>query len=106
MRCTMRFAVRRPRSTLRFAHSCWKRSTNGIKLVRRGSGSRSPFYPARANQARSVLTGRTPTTSYLPDLNVWLALTWASHLHAKVAAGWFDSLDNDEIQFCRFTQVG
>jgi toxin-antitoxin system PIN domain toxin len=42
----------------------------------------------------------------LPDLNVWLALTWGSHQHAKVASEWFDTLDKTEIHFCRFTQIG
>jgi len=30
----------------------------------------------------AVPTGRIRTTSYLPDLNVWLALSWANHMHS------------------------
>jgi len=45
-------------------------------------------------------------TSYLADLNVWLALSWSSHPHSSVAWNWFDSLKGGEVLFCRFTQVG
>jgi uncharacterized protein len=48
------------------------------------------------------------TTSYLfPDINVWIALSHASHVHHLVASDWFDSLD-DQVRFCfcRFTQLG
>ena len=48
------------------------------------------------------------TTSFLfPDLNVWVALTHARHVHHAVASDWFDSLDADvRFCFCRFTQLG
>ena len=42
----------------------------------------------------------------MPDLNVWLALTWVNHRHAKAAWGWFSPRDNDNFYFCRFTQIG
>lgn len=28
---------------------------------------------------------------YLPDVNVWIALAIAEHVHHKPAQGWFDS---------------
>ncbi len=48
------------------------------------------------------------TTSYLfPDINVWVALTHARHVHHQVARDWFESLDGSErFCFCRFTQLG
>lgn len=48
------------------------------------------------------------TTSFLfPDVNVWVALTHAGHVHHLVASDWFDSLPSDvRFCFCRFTQLG
>ena len=48
------------------------------------------------------------TTSFLfPDINVWVALTYAGHVHHLVASDWFDSLEPDvRLCFCRFTQLG
>ncbi|HET7108004.1 MAG TPA: TA system VapC family ribonuclease toxin [Candidatus Acidoferrum sp.] len=48
------------------------------------------------------------TTSFLfPDLNVWLALSYESHIHHRVAAAWFDSLlASSRLCFCRMTQIG
>ena len=48
------------------------------------------------------------TTSFLfPDINVWVALTHAAHVHHLVARDWFDSLPSDvRFCFCRFTQLG
>lgn len=45
-------------------------------------------------------------TSYLADINVWLALSWGSHPHSARAWKWFRSLGDDEIVYCRFTQIG
>ena len=48
------------------------------------------------------------TTSFLfPDINVWVALTHAGHVHHDVASDWFASLESDvRFHFCRFTQLG
>ncbi len=48
------------------------------------------------------------TTSFLfPDLNVWLALSYESHVHHRVASAWFDALlDSSRLCFCRMTQIG
>jgi toxin-antitoxin system PIN domain toxin len=42
----------------------------------------------------------------LPDLNVWLALSWANHTHSQSAWTWFSRQGNGRFVFCRFTQVG
>ena len=47
------------------------------------------------------------TTSYFPDINVWVALTHDGHRHHSDAAGWFATLSADaSLVFCRFTQLG
>ncbi len=47
------------------------------------------------------------TSFFLPDINVWVALTHGDHLHHQVASDWFESLDSDvRLRFCRFTQLG
>lgn len=42
----------------------------------------------------------------LPDINVWLALASSLHIHHRQAKAWFDSLKDEELVFCRFTQLG
>ena len=43
----------------------------------------------------------------LPDINVWLALTFSAHPHHAAAVAWFDSLDSGTTcAFCRMTQQG
>ena len=48
------------------------------------------------------------TRSFLfPDINVWVALTCAGHVHHEVARDWFTDLDEEpRLFFCRFTQLG
>ena len=45
-------------------------------------------------------------TSYLIDVNVWLALTWDQHPQHRPAARWYASLDDAALLFCRFTMLG
>ena len=46
-------------------------------------------------------------TSYCPDVNVWLALTYQNHVHHKDAAKWLASVnDESRVIFMRFTQLG
>lgn len=45
-------------------------------------------------------------TSYLVDINVWLALTWDQHQQHAPAADWYRSLDDATLLFCRFTMLG
>jgi toxin-antitoxin system PIN domain toxin len=42
----------------------------------------------------------------LPDLNVWLALSWANHMHSNAAWTWFRRHEDDTFIFCRFTPLG
>jgi uncharacterized protein len=43
--------------------------------------------------------------TFLPDVNVWLALAVAEHVHHKVAVEWMNAAD-DTIAFCRVTEMG
>ena len=44
---------------------------------------------------------------HLPDINVWLALTFGSHVHHPSAKAWFDGLASNQVcYFCRLTQMG
>lgn len=43
---------------------------------------------------------------FLPDVNLWLALAFASHVHHGSARSWFGSSANDGCSFCRMTQQG
>ena len=44
---------------------------------------------------------------HLPDVNVWLALTFDSHVHHPAAKTWFDGLPSGEVCFfCRLSQQG
>ena len=48
-------------------------------------------------------------TSYLIDINVWLAMTWDLHPQHAPASRWFGGLpgaDEAELLFCRFTMLG
>jgi toxin-antitoxin system PIN domain toxin len=60
----------------------------------------------RVGRDLAVRTRRIRTTSYLPDLNVWLALSWANHRHSEAAWKWFSGQGDNRFYFCRFTQVG
>lgn len=41
----------------------------------------------------------------LPDVNVWLAASWARHVSHEVARGWMDA-EQDDLALCRITQMG
>lgn len=43
---------------------------------------------------------------FLPDVNVWLALTFRAHIHHVAAKAWFDGLGTEVCYFCRLTQQG
>ncbi len=45
-------------------------------------------------------------TLKLPDVNVWVALSFSSHVHHPSANAWFKSLSNESLYFCRMTQQG
>lgn len=48
-----------------------------------------------------------PTSkTFLPDVNVWLALASRRHVHAPICSSWISSIQSGEIVFCRVTQMG
>ena len=40
----------------------------------------------------------------LPDVNVWFAMAFDSHVHHPAAKAWFDALVAETACFCRMTQ--
>jgi hypothetical protein len=46
------------------------------------------------------------TLLVFPDVNVWLALATPGHIHHKDAKRWFEGLEDADLLFCRFTQIG
>jgi uncharacterized protein len=44
--------------------------------------------------------------TYLPDVNVWIALAAELHTHHRVARHWFSNLQDEKLAFCRITQLG
>jgi toxin-antitoxin system PIN domain toxin len=44
--------------------------------------------------------------TFLPDVNVWIALAVIEHKHYEQAVKWFDSVGDNDIAFCRVTQMG
>jgi uncharacterized protein len=50
---------------------------------------------------------KSMTSSFLPDINVWIALQYEAHRHYTKAVAWFRSLDEStSLVFCRLTQIG
>ena len=45
-------------------------------------------------------------TSFLIDINVWLAMSWGQHPHNEVATRWYKSLGPCKLLFCRLTMLG
>ena len=43
---------------------------------------------------------------FLPDVNVWLALSSRRHLHSQTAKTWFEEVGEGQAVFCRITQMG
>ena len=43
---------------------------------------------------------------FLPDINLWLALAFESHVHHAAAKDWFEGLSGEGCAFCRLTQQG
>ena len=44
--------------------------------------------------------------TYLPDVNLWIALTFAEHVSHEVAMEWVALAKSDTIALCRVTQMG
>ncbi len=50
---------------------------------------------------------RSSRSFLFPDINVWIALTFRGHIHYDAARNWLDSVpDDNELCFCRLTQIG
>src|ERR1700678_690513 len=41
---------------------------------------------------------------YLPEVNIWIALT--SDVHHQIATEWLDGPDHDTVAFCRVSELG
>ena len=44
--------------------------------------------------------------TYLPDVNVWIALAIDIHVHNSIANRWVERLGSAELAFCRITEMG
>ncbi|HUQ95909.1 MAG TPA: TA system VapC family ribonuclease toxin [Bryobacteraceae bacterium] len=44
--------------------------------------------------------------TFLPDVNLWVALAVAEHVQHKAACAWFETAGNDTVAFCRITEMG
>src|SRR5713226_509068 len=44
--------------------------------------------------------------TYLPAVNVWIALAAERHTLHRAARHWFSNLQDEELAFCRLTQLG
>jgi toxin-antitoxin system PIN domain toxin len=43
---------------------------------------------------------------FLPDVNVWIALTSDRHIHHPSARAWLKSAEDVQLVFCRVTEMG
>jgi hypothetical protein len=43
---------------------------------------------------------------FLPDVNIWIALTSNRHVHHALANEWLQSIDSGQIAFCRISELG
>jgi len=43
---------------------------------------------------------------FLPDVNIWIALTSNRHVHHSLANEWLQSVDSGQIAFCRISELG
>ena len=44
--------------------------------------------------------------TYLPDVNLWIALTVSGHVHHNTATAWLEEAGDEILAFCRVTQMG
>lgn len=52
------------------------------------------------------MSSSKPPNLYLPDVNVWFALTREDHEHRVAALDWWNSLEDDRVAIVRVTQFG
>ena len=43
---------------------------------------------------------------YLPDVNIWIALTSNRHVHHQLATEWLHGVGHDTVAFCRVSELG
>jgi len=43
---------------------------------------------------------------YLPDVNIWIALTSNRHVHHQIVTEWLQTVDQDKLAFCRVSELG
>ncbi len=43
---------------------------------------------------------------FLPDVNIWIALTSNRHVHHSPANEWLQGVDSGQIAFCRISEMG
>ena len=43
---------------------------------------------------------------FLPDVNIWIALTSNLHVHHSLANEWLQAIESDRIAFCRISELG
>jgi uncharacterized protein len=43
---------------------------------------------------------------FLPDVNIWIALTSNRHVHHSQANEWLQGVDSGQIAFCRISEMG
>jgi len=73
-----------------------KRRLNLAKPIVASTGR--PFTLSRTNRFMTSLS--------FPDVNVWLAVLLADHMHRASARKWWESDASAIIAFSRFTQIG
>lgn len=44
--------------------------------------------------------------TYLPDVNIWIALTSNRHVHHLKATEWLQAIEQDHVAFCRVSELG
>jgi toxin-antitoxin system PIN domain toxin len=43
---------------------------------------------------------------YLPDVNIWIALTSNRHVHHQIVTAWLQTVNQDKLAFCRVSELG
>jgi uncharacterized protein len=43
---------------------------------------------------------------FLPDVNIWIALTSNRHVHHALVNEWLQGIESDQIAFCRISELG
>jgi hypothetical protein len=108
------------RATVELPESVYRRTeqvarTRGLSVDELISGvlerelGKEPSYPlAQKRVAFPELSILLLSTSmiYLPDVNVWIALASDQHIHTASATAWLQSVRNEQVAFCRITELG